>query len=205
MSKLKADDFFKSIDFPSIIDTIKGVYTSDGSMNALLDFERVLDESDLYAYKNWDLGELVAGPDVSRYTVSCMFMYPHKLMPDPRGAKRLLSVGCNIQYKKTKIKVPIEIKDPGDYKPGTHYPKMTQREVWLVRIEMPKSLMDDIREGSIDLAGQTIDLEELDTAYDKDLDKESTQSEENQDYQGQGMGSPMGGPSAAPPPPIPGM
>ena len=189
MSKLKADDFFNSVDFPSIVDTIKGVYSSDGTMNTLLDFERVLDESDLYAYKNWDLGELVAGPDVGRYSVACMFMYPNKLMPDPRGAKRLLAVGCNVLFKKTKIKVPVEIKDPGDYKPGTHYPKMTEREVWLIRIEMPKDLMDDIREGSIDLAGQTIDLEELDTAYEDDLDKESTQGqEENQaqfDQQGQ--------------------
>lgn len=197
MSKLKADDFFNSVDFPSIVDTIKGVYSSDGTMNTLLDFERVLDDSDLYAYKNWDLGELVAGPDVSRYTISCMFMYPKKLMPDPRGAKRLLAVGCNIQFKKTKIKVPIEIKDPGDYKPGTHYPKMTDREVWLIRIEMPKDLMDDIREGSIDLAGQTIDLEELDTAYEDDLDKESTQGQEDNqaefDQQGQ-LGGPQGFP-----------
>ena len=196
MSKLKADDFFNSVDFPSIVDTIKGVYTSDGTMNTLLDFERVLDESDLYAYKNWDLGELVAGPDVGRYSVACMFMYPHKLMPDPRGAKRLLAVGCNIQFKKTKIKVPVEIKDPGDYKPGTHYPKMTSRDVWLIRIEMPKSLMDDIREGSIDLAGQTIDLEELDTAYEDDLDKESTQGQEDNqaefDQQSQQGGFPGG-------------
>lgn len=179
MSKLKADDFFNSVDFPSIVDTIKGIYSSDGTMNTLLDFERVLDDSDLYAYKNWDLGELVAGPDVSRYSVACMFMYPQKLMPDPRGAKRLLAVGCNVLFKKTKIKVPVEIKDPGDYKPGTHYPKMTSRDVWLIRIEMPKSLMDDIREGSIDLAGQSIDLEELDTAYEDDLDKESTQGQED--------------------------
>lgn len=180
MSKLEADNFFKDIDFPSIVDTIKGVYTSDGSMSTLLDFERVLDESDLYAFKNWELGELVSGPDIRRYTVSCMFMYPHKLMPDPKGALRLLGVGCNIQFKKTKVKVPVEIKDPGDYKPGTHYPKMVERDVWLVRIEIPKSLMDDIREGSIDLAGESISLEELDTAYDEDLDKESTQSTDQQ-------------------------
>jgi hypothetical protein len=192
MSKLKADDFFNSVDFPSIVDTIKGVYSSDGTMNTLLDFERVLDESDLYAYKNWDLGELVAGPDVSRYTVACMFMYPQKLMPDPRGAKRLLAVGCNVLFKKTKIKVPVEIKDPGDYKPGTHYPKMTEREVWLIRIEMPKDLMDDIREGSIDLAGQSIDLEELDTAYEEDLDKESTQGQEENQAQFDQTGQ-MGG------------
>ena len=52
MSKLKADDFFNSVDFPSIVDTIKGVYSSDGTMNNLLDFERVLDVMDLYVYEN---------------------------------------------------------------------------------------------------------------------------------------------------------
>lgn len=180
MSKIKASEFFDDINFESIVSTIKGIYTSDGSMSTLLDFERVLDESDLYAFRNWELGELVAGPNVKRYTVDCTFMYPLKLMPDPRGAKRLLSVGCNIKFKKTKIKVPIEIKNPSDYKPGTHYPKMIEREIWLIRVEMPKDLMNDIREGSIDLAGQNIDLDELDSAYENDLDTEGSQTEDNQ-------------------------
>lgn len=197
MSKNPSDEFFDNIDFTSIIETIKGIYTSDGTMNTLLDFERVLDESDLYAFKNWELGELVAGPDVERYQVSCMFMFPLKLMPDPRGAKRLLGVGCNIKFKKTKIKVPVQIKDPGDYRPGTHFPKLVEREVWLVRITMPKELMNDIREGSIDLAGQTIDLDELDTAYEDDLDKEG--SEDSNQEQSQQMGPDLGMGGMAPP------
>jgi len=178
MSKNPSDEFFDNIDYPSIIDNIKGLYTSDGSMSTLLDFERVLDEADLYAYKNWELGELVSGPEIRRYTVACIFMYPNKLMPDPRGAKRLLAVGCNIKFKKTKIQVPMAIKNEGDFKPGTHYPKMEDREVWLIRVEMPKELMDDIREGSIDLAGQTIDLDELDSAYDENLDQEGTKDQD---------------------------
>jgi hypothetical protein len=203
MSKFQADDFFEGINYESIVDTIKGVYTSDGSMNIILDFERVLDESDLYAFRNWELGELVAGPINKRYTVACVFMYPEKLMPNPKGATRLANVGCNIKFKKTKIKVPVEIKDPDDYKPGTHYPRMTQRIVWLVYIEMPKDLMNDIREGSIDLAGQTIDLEELDSAYDDDLDKESSQAgEEQANSQAAAMSQDMGGlpPMGAPMP-----
>jgi hypothetical protein len=172
-------------------------------MAVLLDFERVLDEADLYAYQNWELGELVDGPDVKRYTVACTFMYPYKLMPDPRGSKRLLKVGVNIKFKKTKIKVPMKIDSPDDYKPGTHYPKLEEREVWLVRIEMPRELMDDIREGSIDLAGQTIDLDELDSAYDEDLQKEDTEGGEDQSQQSsQGMAPDMGG--GMPPAPAPG-
>jgi hypothetical protein len=85
-----ADDFFDDVDYVSIISTIKGIYTSDGSMSVLLDFERVLDEADMYAFRNWQLGELVQGPVVKRYSVACMFMWPDKLMPDPSGAKRLV-------------------------------------------------------------------------------------------------------------------
>jgi hypothetical protein len=126
-------------------------------------------------------------------------------MPDPRGAKRLLKLGCNLKFKKTSISVPAEIKTPDDFKAGTHYPKLIDRDVWLVRIEMPKELMNDIREGSIDLAGQTIDLEDLDSAYEEDLDKEGTEDDEEQSAQGEmaapdmGMGADMGGmPPAAP-------
>ena len=38
-----ADKFFQDVDYVSIIDTVKGIMTSDGSMATLLDYERVLD------------------------------------------------------------------------------------------------------------------------------------------------------------------
>ena len=158
MKHKAADNFFDNVDYVSIIDTVKGIYTSDGSMNTLLDFERVLDESDLYAYRNWELGELVQGPNVKRYTVSCIFMWPYKLMPNPKGAGRLVAIGCTVKFAKSKIEVPVEVKDYEDYVAGTRYPKMAPKKVWFVYIEIPKDLLDDIKEGSIDLAGQTIDL-----------------------------------------------
>jgi hypothetical protein len=187
-----ADKFFQDVDYVSIIDTVKGIMTSDGSMATLLDYERVLDEADLYAYKNWELGELVQGPDVKRYTVSCIFMWPYKLMPDPRACKRLASIGCKIKFKKTHIKVPVEVLDYEDFVPGTRYPKMAKRHIWLVYIEMPKELMDEIREGSIDLADQTIDLEELSDSYEDDLDQEDIKDDES-DGTANSPGLEMGG------------
>ena len=194
-----ANDFFNHIDYPSIIDTVKGIFTSNASISTLLDFERVLDEADLYAYKNWDLGELVSGPNIDKYDVSCVFMYPYKLMPDPSAGKRLISVGCSIQYKKTKIKVPVKVQNESDFEPGTHYPRMTQRDVWLVRIEIPKELMNDIREGSIDLAGQNIDLQELDDSYAQEYDKSSHGDQDEEVTPQPGMAAPAMAPGMAPP------
>lgn len=174
MKTLSADKFFNDIDFISIVDTIKGIYMSDGSMSTLLDFERVLDEADLYAFKNWLIGELVQGPVNGRYSTTCTFMWPYKLMPDPRGALRLINIGCKVKIAKSNLEVPVEVKDYEDFVPGTRYPKMKERKVWFVEIEIPLELMDNIKEGSIDLADSTIDLSELDDAYDEDLDSVGT-------------------------------
>jgi hypothetical protein len=165
-------------DYWQVADNIRNIYMSDGSLTTLLDFERVLDELDIYAYKNWEIGELVSGPEISKYRVSCVFMWPLKLMPDPRGGRRLLPFDCEVLYKKNKIKIPIKITDPSDYIPGTHKARIIEREVWLVEITMPKALMSEIRTGSIEMEDQEIDLADLDDAYEQDLDKQEYQNDE---------------------------
>lgn len=164
-------------DYWQVADNIRDIYMSDGSLTTLLDFERVLDEVDIYAFKNWEIGELVQGPTIGKYRVSAIFMWPEKMMPDPRGARRLLPFDCKIEYKKQDIEIPIKITDPSDYRPGTKKAKMITKKVWLVEITMPKALMSDIKTGSIEMEDQDIDLDELDQAYEQDLDKGGLQDE----------------------------
>ena len=166
-----ANAFFKDIDFTSIVDTIKNIYMSDGAMNTLLDFERVLDEADVYAFRNWINGELVQGPEIGRYSCTCTFMWPYKLMPDPRATIRLANVGCNVKLLKSQLEVPVAVTSYEDFQSGSRYPKMQENQVWFMQIEIPFELMDDIKEGSIDLADQTIDLSEIEDAYDSDLEQ----------------------------------
>ena len=60
----------------SIIQNIEQIYGSNNSLNLLKDFERVIDELDIYVYDNWIDGELVEGPIETRYFVECTFMWP---------------------------------------------------------------------------------------------------------------------------------
>ena len=171
-------EIFKNhTDYWQVADNIRNIYMSNGSLTTLLDFERVLDEVDIYAFKNWEIGELVAGPEISKYRVTCTFMWPEKLMPDPRGARRLVPFDCRIEYLKKDIKIPVKITDPSDYRPGTKTAKLMTKKVWLVEITMPKSLMNDIRTGSIEMEDEDIDLDELDQAYEQDLDQEEFQND----------------------------
>jgi hypothetical protein len=192
MSKTIDQAIFKDgSDYWQVAQNIQDIYLSEGSLLTLLDFERVLDELDLYAFKNWQIGELVSGPDIGKYRVTCIFMWPEHLMPDPRGGRRLLPFDCEVKYKRTNMQVPMKIEDPSDYRPGTKKARLVEKKIWLVQISMPKALMSDIRTGSVELEDEEIDLEDLDSAYEQDLDQDSYQSDEKAENAQQQLQQPV--------------
>lgn len=160
-----------------IIENSKEIFMTDSALSTLLDFERVLDELDLYVFANWKKGELVEGPVYEKYFVTCTFMWPHKLMPDPRGGERLLSYDCEVYYAKDYLEYPVKIEDPDDFEPGTKMPKMARSPVWLVTIVMPKKLMQEIQQGSLELEGSSLDLEDIEQAYEEGADSNEMQQQ----------------------------
>jgi hypothetical protein len=134
-------------DIKDIITNIEQIYGSNNSLNLLKDFERVIDELDVYVHDNWLDGELVAGPNEHRYFIDCTFMWPKNKMPDPKGGMKLLDYGCKVQYGESQISSVRKIKKPDDIRPGTKKGKIDHRDIWLVKISMPKKLMHDINRG----------------------------------------------------------
>ena len=181
-----------------IIDNVKQVYLTDSALETLMDFERVLDELDLYAFLNWKKGELVKGPDYERYFVTCTFMWPKKMMPDPEGGLRLLDYGCEVRYIREILEYPVKVNSPEDYVEGTKMNRLAKKPVWLVEIVMPKKLMQDITKGSIELEGDTIDAEDIEHAYETGADEDVYQSPQ------QGGAETPPAPAAAAPAPAPG-
>jgi hypothetical protein len=134
-------------DILDVIKNVETIYSTNSSLSTLKDFERVLDELDMYVYKNWLDGELVEGPNVDRHWVSASFMWPKEKMPDPMAAKRLLDYGCKVKYEKTFLLEPRKIKSPDDFRPNTKKGKLDKTPVWVVNIVMPKKLVSDMYEG----------------------------------------------------------
>jgi len=164
-----------------VIENTKEIFMTDSALNSLMDFERVLDELDLYVFAHWKEGELVEGPVYEKYFVTCTFMWPYKLMPDPRGGERLLDYDCEVYYSKDKLEYPIKVKTPDDFEDGTKMPKMKKVPVWLVKIVMPKKLMQEIQQGSLELESATLDLEDIEQAYEQGDD--TAQFDQNQEQQ----------------------
>ena len=137
-------------DILDVIRNIDDLYENNTSLSILKDFERVLDELDLYAYENWEDGELCYGPQVDRHWITAGFMWPREAMPNPIGAKRLQDLGCKVKYAKSHIVEPRKIKSPDDIRPGTKKGKLDRKPVWIVEIQMPKKIAFDMYKGYMD-------------------------------------------------------
>lgn len=158
-------------DVLEIIKNIEQIYDSNTAFQILKDFERVLDQLDLYVFDNWSEGELANGPEVSRHWVTCTFLWPREKMPDPMGGKRLLDYDCKISYKKDYLVKPRKITSPGDIRPGTKKGKLDRDPVWLVKIEMPKALIADVYEGYLRDQSPTI-TDEIQPAEQQAVEQE---------------------------------
>ena len=141
-------------DVLDIIKNVQSLYSVGPTLSILKDFERVLDDLDVYVFTNWEDGELLSGPVDSRHFVTCSFMWPADKMPDPAGGKRLLDKGCKVSYKKDELMKPRQIKTPADYRPGTTKGKIDAHDIWIVEIRMPKELIGNMKHGQDEIETQ---------------------------------------------------
>jgi len=141
-------------DVLDIIRNVQSLYAVGPTLTILKDFERVIDELDVYVFANWEDGELLSGPVDSRHFVTCSFMWPADKMPDPSGGKRLLDRGCKVTYAKDELLKPREIKSPEDYRPGTTKGKIDAHDIWVVQIKMPKELIGNFKHGKDEIESQ---------------------------------------------------
>lgn len=158
-----------------INDNLDSILGNENVLSVLLEFENMLDTVDLYAFKNWQMGEVVEGPTLERYWVTVSLMYPYKLMPDPQGAERLFGYGCTVEYKKIKYTRPVKIVNPSDMttdEEGRRVPKMVSSPAWIITITMPRRYID---EGLYDSGSQeeNFDQDAVEDAYGEGMDSEA--------------------------------
>lgn len=162
-------------DLDSIKKTLVSISKGESILDTLLEFERTLDNAELFAYKNWILGELVEGPIISRYWYKTIWMFPYAMMPDPDGGLRLTKLGAKVNFQKGIFKKPIKVEGPADWvDPQTKRAKMVDHDIWLVTIELPLKYINRGLENIDDIIQQDIEdtNSELADAFDDQVQTE---------------------------------
>jgi hypothetical protein len=182
------------------VENINRINGNETLLDLLLEFEKILDETGIYAYKNWSLGEVVEGPLLERHWFNVTLMYPHGNMPDPEAMRRLNKQGCKVEYVKDQIEFPRKVKSLEDIEDlRSKTPKTDTKDVWLVKIEMPRRFIENFDDRSLEISGKDIDMSSLNQAYDEGLGDGSAAQQQGQDIQMDATAA-MGAPIDAEPP-----
>lgn len=164
-------------DLDSIKQTLVNVSKGNSILDTLLEFERTLDNAEVFAYRNWILGELVEGPTIGRYWYKTVWMYPYAMMPDPNGGLRLTKLGAKVNFRKGVFKRPVKVEGPQDWvDPETKRAKMVEHEIWLVTIELPIKYISRGLADIDDIIQQDIQdtNDELADAFDEEVPEQDT-------------------------------
>ena len=161
-----------------IIDTLKNNINRQSALDTLIDFERVLDNQNIYTYANWLDGEVVEGPHIEKYWVTVTLMYHQALMPDPEGAMRLTRNGCKVYFAEEEYITAAKLRSPDDSegqdgadgkRPGQTRAKRIIKPVWLVTIVMPRKYMNDVEAAKLRVDDQGIDSNAVEQAYTDEI------------------------------------
>lgn len=164
-----------------VIDNLKSATSRNSALETLMDFERVLDNTGIYGYKNWMDGQIVEGPRIEKYWVTVTLMYPAKGMPDPEGAERILRIGGKVYYAKDQFISAAKLRKPEDSeapdgadgkRPGQNRAKKVVSDIWLVTIEIPRKHMEGIEDAKLRVDDQEINSASVEDAFNDGLGDE---------------------------------
>ena len=164
------------IDVNEIAQTLSDIKRGKNALSLLMEFEGVLDDLHIYAYENWIKGEVIRGPVTEKYWITVELMYPERFMPNPDGALRLINHDCHVYMGQDMLKSHVKVQKPEDLVPSDRiHKKVPDTEdipVWVVKIIMPRHLLNDYNVKKFSALSGEIDLEDILDAYDQGLDVE---------------------------------
>ena len=176
-----------------INDELGTIFKSKTLLTILLEIEGMLDKLDMYVFENWIEGEVVDGPNVSKYWIDLTLMYKREQMPDPEAITRLTEHNIKVFYKKDVLEQPKKIEDPEDLEVDLSDPtapgynkrraKTETIPIWLVKLEIPRQFIDEYYSEQVYVDGLEIDI---DDKVEMDIDSEQadempTQQESDRD------------------------
>lgn len=155
----------------------------DAAMEAAFFFE----ELGILAYRNWDKGELVGGPYITRFHTTVTLMFSIKALPDLLAIDRLNNLDCLTSVAKDTYERVVKQKIDDD---GIDYEfKKVKHKVILITIKIPNRYLALDGNTVMNIDGEDIHYDDIDVIYDGDT-PEGGDSEGGDDF---GGGGDMGG------------
>lgn len=161
-------------------------------MDVAMECAYFLEQIGALAYRNWDKGEIINGPIVSRFFSTITFMFSAKALPDITVLERLKKMQCKISYETDTYRRVVNYRE-GESENAEYYQKVVDHKVWLLTIKIPNRYLALDGNTVMDIDGEEIYYDDIEIVYNDEAEEAMNQEDDGGFGGGGGMDDDFGG------------
>ena len=135
-------------------------------MDAAMEAAFFIEELGILAYRNWEKGEVVGGPYLTRFHTTITLMYSMKTMPDMLALDRLKNMDCLTTVVKDEYERVIREKESEESIDYTF--RKVKHKVILITIKIPNRYLALDGNTIMNIDGDDVYYDDIDVIYDGD-------------------------------------
>lgn len=153
-------------------------------MNVAMECAYFLEQIGALGYRNWDKGEVINGPFVSRFFSTFSLMFSSKALPDTTVLERLKAMDCKVSTETDTYRRVVSYKEHPDAE--EYQQKLVDHKAWIVTIKIPNRYLALDGNTIMNIDGSDVYYDDIEIIYDGD-------AEEQMDDGGDEFGGDFGG------------
>lgn len=139
-------------------------------MDVAMECAYFLEQIGALAYCNWDKGEVINGPNVTRFFSTISLMFSANALPDITVIDRLKSMQCKVSYETDTYRRVVSYKD-GEDQFAEYRQKVVDHKVWIVTIKIPNRYLALDGNTIMNIDGDDIYYDDIEIVYNDEAEE----------------------------------
>lgn len=159
-------------------------------MDVAMECAYFLEQIGALAYQNWDKGEIISGPSVSRFFSTISLMFSSQALPDITVLDRLTAMDCKVSHTTDTYKRVVSYKE--DDPNAEFHQKIINHKVWIVTIKIPNRYLALDGNTVMNIDGEEVYYDDIEIVYNDEAEEAMNQDGDGDAFGG-GMDDDFGG------------
>lgn len=163
----------------------KNVDGDESILDVAMECAFFLEQIGALGYRNWDKGEIINGPHVSRFFSTITLMFSASALPDGTVLDRLKNMKCRVSHETDIYRRVITYREDNDT--SNYKQEVVDHKVWNVTIKIPNRYLALDGNTVMNIDDEDIYYDDIEVVYNDEIE----QSEESSELSGS-SGSSLG-------------
>lgn len=170
------------INSSAVYKNTKNIDADGNLLDVAMECAYFMEQIGVLGYRNWDKGEIVNGPHVSRFFSTISLMFSAQSLPDITVIDRLKNMDCKISHETDTYRRVVTYKE-GNQTTDPMSQKVVDHKVWIVTIKIPNRYLALDGNTIMNIDGEDAYYDDIEIIYNDEVE---AADEESGDFGGGG-------------------